>query len=81
MNEKQKQIMQIIQTHCVDGRELDVPDILKYSASLTMPEVLESIPILENQGYIEVIEIDMCCGADYIVTGITETGKSFCIAN
>lgn len=74
MNEKQKEIMQIIQSQCINGREMDVPDILKYSSSLTMKEVLEAIPFLENQGFIEVIEIDMCCGADYIVTGITNEG-------
>lgn len=74
MNEKQKEIMQIIQSQCINGREMDVPDILKYSSSLTMKEVLEAIPFLQNQGYIEVIEIDMCCGADYIVTGITNEG-------
>ena len=74
MNEKQKEIMQIIQSQCINGREMDVPDILKYSSSLTMKEVLEAIPFLENQGFIELIEIDMCCGADYIVTGITNEG-------
>jgi len=74
MNEKQKEIMQIIQSQCINGREMDVPDILKYSSSLTMKEVLEAIPFLDNQGFIEVIEIDMCCGADYIVTGITNDG-------
>lgn len=74
MNEKQKEIMQIIQTQCINGREIDVPDILKCSSSLTMQEVLEAIPFLENQSFIEVIEIDMCCGADYIVTGITKEG-------
>lgn len=74
MNEKQKEIMQIIRSQCINGREMDVPDILKYSSSLTMQEVLEMIPFLESQGFIEVIEIDMCCGADYIVTGITKEG-------
>ncbi|WP_312071033.1 hypothetical protein [Anaerotignum propionicum] len=74
MNEKQKEIMQIIQSQCINGREMDVPDIMKYSSSLTMQEVLEVIPFLENQGYIEVIEIDMCCSADYIVTEITKEG-------
>ena len=77
MDEKQKIILQLTQTHCVDGRELDPADIIKLSDSLTMMEVLEAIPILEYEGYIEVIQIDMCCGADYIVTGITEKGSSF----
>ena len=77
MNQKQKEILQLTLTHCVDGRELDPADILKLSDSLAMMEVLEAISILEHKGYIEVIEIDMCCGADYIVTGITEKGSSF----
>ncbi|WP_304508588.1 hypothetical protein [Anaerotignum sp.] len=72
MNEKQKEILKIVQDHCINGKELDLTDIMKLSDSLTMPELLEAIPILGNQGYIEVIEIDLCCGADYIVTGITE---------
>lgn len=77
MDERQKKILQLAQTHCIDGKELDPADIIKLSGSLTMMEVLEAIPILEHEGYIEVIEIDMCCGADYIVTGITEKGSSF----
>lgn len=74
MNEEQKEILQIVQTHCINGKELDVTDIMKLSDSLSMTELLEAIPLLENQGYIEVIEIDLCCGADYIITGITEKG-------
>ncbi|MDD3394187.1 MAG: hypothetical protein PHG19_06055 [Anaerotignum sp.] len=77
MNEKQIEILQIIQTHCTNGRELDIADIMQLGTALAMPQVLEAVPILENQGYIEVIEIDMCCGADYIVTGITQKGIQF----
>lgn len=74
MNETQIEILKIIQTHCTNGRELDITDIMKLGSSLAMPQVLEAIPILENHGYIEVVEIDMCCGADYIVTAITQKG-------
>lgn len=77
MNEKQKEILKVVQEHCVNDKELDLTDIMKLGDSFTMPELLEAIPILENQGYIEVIEIDLCCGADYIVTGITEKAKLF----
>ncbi|WMI82182.1 hypothetical protein [Anaerotignum sp. MB30-C6] len=77
MEENQMKILRLAQSHCVDGKELDLADICKLSAPMTMMEVLEIIPILAAEGYIEVIEIDMCCGADYIVTGITDKGSSF----
>lgn len=77
MDEKQMKVLKLIQTHCINGKELDPTDIIRLEESLTMMEVLEAIPILENEGYIEVIEIDMCCGADYIITGITQKGNAF----
>jgi hypothetical protein len=77
MNEKHKEILQMIQTHCVDGKELDLADMIRLDSSLAMQKLLQVIPILEHQGYIEVIQIDMCCGADYIVTGITKQGIDY----
>lgn len=75
MNEIQNEILQLVKMYCQDGRELDLADMVSLSTSLKMMEVLEAIPILEQAGYIEVIEIDMCCGADYIVTGLTKKGE------
>ncbi|MDD4842814.1 MAG: hypothetical protein PHU31_00565 [Anaerotignum sp.] len=77
MNEKHKEILQTIQTRCLDGKELDLADMIRLDSSLTMQELLQVIPVLEQQGYIEVIQIDMCCGADYILTGITKQGIDY----
>lgn len=77
MKAKYKEILQLIQTHCVDGKELDMADFIRIGSSLTMQELPQLVLVLERQGYIEAIEIDMCCGADYIVTGITEQGVDY----
>ncbi len=77
MNEKHKEILQTIQTHCLNGKELDLADMIRLDSSLTMQKLLQIIPVLEQQGYIEAIQIDMCCGADYIVTGITKHGIEY----
>ncbi|WP_313523970.1 hypothetical protein [Anaerotignum sp.] len=77
MNEKHIEMLKLIQSNCVDGKELDPTDIARLGTSFTMQEVQEAIPILEDDGLIEVIEIDMCCGVDYVVCGITEKGKVY----
>jgi len=65
MNEKHIEMLKLIQSNCVDGKELDPTDIARLGTSFTMQDVQE------------VIEIDMCCGVDYVVCGITEKGKVY----
>ncbi|WP_352399155.1 hypothetical protein [Anaerotignum sp.] len=77
MKEKHIEMLQLIQSNCVNGKELDPTDMVRLGSSFTMKEVQEAIPLLENEGFIEVIEIDMCCGADYIICGLTEKGKAY----
>lgn len=76
MSEKWLEVLQLLKVYCIDGVELDVADLVRLSGTLEMMEVLAIIPYLEAADFIEVIEIDMCCGVDYIITGLTENGHN-----
>ena len=39
-------------------------------------EANDFITLMEEEDLADVIEIDMCCGADYVVKGLTEKGKA-----
>ena len=48
-------------------------DMINKPAPLLHPETHEP---LTAEDLADVIEIDMCCGADYVVKGLTEKGKA-----
>ena len=39
-------------------------------------EVEEYIQKMDEKGWISTYELDMCCGSEYVVTGLTEEGKT-----
>ena len=51
-----------------------------FGVDKNQPELLEQVNAfitqMEEEELADVIEIDMCCGADYVVKGLTEKGKA-----
>lgn len=69
-----KKILKIVQEIYKQRNEVDATDIYK-AAGITPAEANAFIMKMEEEGLAEVVEIDMCCGADYIVKGLTEKGE------
>ncbi|WP_458407249.1 hypothetical protein [Anaerotignum sp.] len=70
-----KEILKIVDEIFNKKNEVDATDIYK-AAGITAVEANAFILQMEEEDLAEVIEIDMCCGADYIVKGLTEKGKA-----
>ncbi len=71
-----KEILKIVDEIYNKKNEVDATDIYK-AASITAAEANDAILQMEEEGLVDVIEIDMCCGADYVVKGLTKKGKAF----
>jgi len=72
---KMKEILKIVEEIYNKKNEVDATDIYK-AAGITAAEANDFIAKMEEEDLAEVIEIDMCCGADYVVKGLTEKGKA-----
>ena len=70
-----KEILKIVDEIYNKKNEVDATDIYK-AAGITAAEANAFIAQMEEEDLAEIIEIDMCCGADYVVKGLTEKGKS-----
>ena len=70
-----KEILKIVNDIYNKKNEVDATDIYK-AAGITAAEANAFISQMEEEDLADVIEIDMCCGADYIVKGLTEKGKA-----
>ena len=70
-----KEILKIVEEIYNKKNEVDATDIYK-AAGITAAEANDFITRMEEEDLAEVIEIDMCCGADYVVKGLTEKGKA-----
>lgn len=70
-----KEILKIVDEIYNKKNEVDATDIYK-AAGITAAEANAFISMMEEQDLADVVEIDMCCGADYVVKGLTEKGKS-----
>lgn len=70
-----KEILKIVNEIYNMKNEVDATDIYK-AAGITAAEANAFIMQMEEEDLADVIEIDMCCGADYIVKGLTEKGKA-----
>lgn len=70
-----KEILKIVEEIYNKKNEVDATDIYK-AAGITAAEANDFITKMEEEDLAEVIEIDMCCGADYVVKGLTEKGKA-----
>lgn len=68
-----KRLLQIIQELCKKKNEADATDIYK-AAGITAVEANAFIQKAEEEDLADVVEIDMCCGADYVIKGLTEKG-------
>ena len=70
-----KEILKIVDEIYNKKNEVDATDIYK-AAGITAAEANAFITQMEEEDLAEIIEIDMCCGADYVVKGLTEKGKA-----
>ena len=70
-----KEILKIVDEIYNKKNEVDATDIYK-AAGITAAEANAFISQMEEEDLADVIEIDMCCGADYVVKGLTEKGKA-----
>ena len=70
-----KEILKIVEEIYNKKNEVDATDIYK-AAGITAAEANDFITKMEEADLAEVIEIDMCCGVDYVVKGLTAKGKA-----
>ncbi len=63
----------VLDLHQKQG-DVDAADLAK-AAGLTLAAANEFILKMEEENLADIFEIDMCCGADYVIKGITEKGK------
>ena len=69
------EVLKIVDEIYNKKNEVDATDIYK-AAGITAAEANDFITLMEEENLADVIEIDMCCGADYVVKGLTEKGRS-----
>lgn len=69
-----KDILKIANEIYNKRNEVDVTDLYK-AAGITPAEAEGFIQQMEAEGLAEVVEIDMCCAADYVIKGFTKKGK------
>ena len=69
-----KEILKITDEIYNKKNEVDATDLYK-AAGITAAEANAFIAQMDEEGLADVVEIDMCCGADYVVKGLTEKGK------
>lgn len=72
---ERKDLLKIVEEIYQKKNEVDATDIYK-TAGITAAEANAFIQMLEEEDLAEVVEIDMCCGVDYVVKGLTEKGKA-----
>lgn len=70
-----KKILKLTQEICDRKNEADATDLSK-AAGITAAEANALIERMEAEDLADIIEIDMCCGADYVIKGLTEKGKA-----
>lgn len=70
-----KEILKIVDEIYHKKNEVDATDIYR-AAGITAAEANAFISRMEEEDLADIVEIDMCCGADYIVKGLTEKGKA-----
>ncbi len=70
-----RKILAIIQEIFPERNEVDAPDLAK-AAGISVEEATKEILDLADAELAVVLEIDMCCGADYLIKGLTEKGEA-----
>lgn len=74
MNET-KRLLHIIDELYKKLNGVDAPDLAK-EAGISLEEAMDVIQKFGDDELIVVLEIDMCCGADYLIKGLTEKGEA-----
>ena len=70
-----KEILKIVDEIYHKKNEVDATDIYR-AAGITAAEANAFISQMEEKDLADIVEIDMCCGADYVIKGLTEKGKA-----
>ncbi len=50
--------------------------VLSYEIGKNHGEILQLLKEMEQQNWLSTYELDMCCGTEYIVDGLTEEGMT-----
>ena len=69
-----KDILKTVQELYLERDGVDAPDLAK-ALGISVEEATALILELADENLAIVLEIDMCCGADYLIKGLTEQGK------
>lgn len=75
MEEKYLKIAQAIEKLTKTNTETDASAI-SWETGISQPEILKILKEMEEKNWICIYEIDMCCGAEYVIDGLTEIGKT-----
>ena len=65
-----------VQKICAEKGEADAADISK-AVGLSSAAAEAVVRQIDEDSFADVIEIDLCCGEEYIVKGLTEQGRAF----
>ena len=65
-----------VQKICAEKGEADAADIAK-ACGLSSAAAGAFVRPIDEDSFANVIEIDLCCGEEYIVKGLTEQGRAF----
>lgn len=74
--ETYKAALEAVRESCAKRGEADAADIAK-AAGMTVAEAEGCIRQMEEDDFAVVVEIDLCCGEEYAVKGLTERGEAF----
>lgn len=74
MEEKMKKLAEQIDALTKDGGETDLTALSK-TAGLPQQELEGILLEMEEKNWVSVYEIDLCCGAEYVIHGLTEEGR------
>lgn len=75
MEEKYLKLAQAIDKLTKTNSETDA-SALSWETGMPQPEILQILKDMEVNNWICIYEIDMCCGEEYVIDGLTESGKA-----
>lgn len=68
-----KRLLQILQKLCAEKGEADATDLYR-AAGIPPAEANAFFATAEEEGLADVVVIDLCCGEEIIIKGLTEKG-------
>ena len=74
--ERYRAALAAVRECCGKRGEADAADLAK-AAGMAVAEAETYIRQMEEDDFAVVIEIDLCCGEEYAVKGLTERGEAF----